>query len=187
MKEIKIPRTFQPFLGEKTTINALILVTVFSLGMTLITLYIANPLFEALPLLNQVILILLMIDVYGGVVANFFPIVKDYYNAHPFMKKIFVFVHVHPFLIVWLAGLEFRIAFVLYAVMIGSHVLVRLMKKRNHQELLAILFNLLAAVLIYDTLQPIPSYVALLLFALFVKLIYGFSVDLIPQKIGDAS
>ncbi|HAX02965.1 MAG: hypothetical protein A2Y45_05990 [Tenericutes bacterium GWC2_34_14] len=182
MKEIQIPKAFQPFLGEKITVNALILVVVFSLGMTLLTLYIAKPLFEALPVLNQVLLILIMIDVYGGIVANFFPSVKAYYDLHPFMKKVFVFLHVHPFIIIWLSGLEFRIAFILYAVIIGSHVLVRLMKKRNHQELLAIFFNLLAAVLIYDTLQPIPAYLSLLLFALFVKLIYGFSVDLIPQK-----
>lgn len=182
MKEIKIPRFLHEFFGEKQTLNSLIFLGCFTLIATLITVFVGLDELKTLETYRVVLLIILMVDIYGGVVSNFTRYTKEYYDKHPLLKKIFVIIHPHAVVIFLLAGVSYLYGIYFYAFLVASNVLVRLIKNRSLQELLAIAINLLAAVILFEIFKDIPMYVILLTFGLTVKLIYAFSVDLIPVK-----
>lgn len=182
MREVKIPRFLHEFFGERQTLNGLILIGLFSVFSTLFTVLIGLEAMSQLKTYRIILLIVLMVDIYGGVIANFTRGTKEYYDKHPKLKKIFVIIHPHAIVIFLLAGLSYLYGIYFYAFLVASNVLVRLIKNRNLQELLAIGINLLAAVILFEIFKDVPIYIIILTFGLTVKLIYAFSVDLQPVK-----
>ena len=182
MREVKIPRFLHELFGEKQTLNGLIVIGVFSVLATLLTVLIGLDALKQLEVYRVILLVTLMIDIYGGIIANFTRGTKEYYDNRPTLKKIFVIIHPHAILIFLLAGVSYLYGIYMYAFLVASNVLVRLIKNRNYQELLAIGINILAAVILFEIFKNVPIYVILLTFGLTVKLIYAFSVDLVPVK-----
>ena len=182
MREVKIPRFLHELFGEKQTLNGLIFIGVFSVLATLLTVLIGLDALKQLEVYRVILLVTLMIDIYGGIIANFTRGTKEYYDNRPTLKKIFVIIHPHAILIFLLAGVSYLYGIYMYAFLVASNVLVRLIKNRNYQELLAIGINILAAVILFEIFKNVPIYVILLTFGLTVKLIYAFSVDLVPVK-----
>lgn len=176
MKKRKMPTFLQPFLGEETTLIFIFLMFVFSIGMTLLTILISDFRFRLLETYRQVILVFLMIDIYAGMMANFNPSTHDYYNKHPFLKKIFVIIHPHALIIPFLTITEFTYGLYMYVLLVAANVIVFLIKNRNQQEIVAIVFNLFTGFLLF-ALFDLPTYVQILYLSLVIKLIYAYSVE----------
>jgi hypothetical protein len=176
VKKRKMPTFLHPFFGEESTVFFIIFMLIFAIGMTLLTIYISDYRFRVLELYRKIILVALMIDIYAGMIANFNPSTHDYYDKHPFLKKIFVLIHPHALIIPFLTLTEFRFGFYVYVLLVSANVLVTFIKNRNHQEIIAIFFNLLAGFLLFAVFD-LSTYVQILYLSLVIKLIYAYSVE----------
>jgi len=180
MKKIKVPTFLHPFLGKETTLPFIVLLILFSIGMTFLTIWLSDIYFGVLETYRQVLLVILMMDIYGGIIANFSPMVHDYYHEHPNLRKIFVLVHPHALLLPWLTLHEFRYGLYVYALLVAFNFIIFSIKKRNIQEIVAIGVNLGMGALIF-TVFGLDTWVAMIYLSLVIKLIYGFSVDPVKE------
>ena len=178
MKEIKIPRFLHFLFGEKQSLKHLITGLVFSVLLTLFTMIIGYDDLKALNIFNVIVLIIFMIDIYGGIAFNLTKETKSYYKIHPTLKKLYVIFHPHALLIFILAGLPFLYGLYFYAFLVASFVLIKLFKNSRLQELSSIIFIILGAVILFEVFMNLPIYLIVMAFGLSVKLLYAFLVDL---------
>jgi len=172
-----MPRFLHELFGEETNQKTLITTLVFSVVMTLFTAWLGQDHLATLRVYQLILLIILMVDIYGGIVANFSVGTSKYYMKHPVLRRIFVIIHPHAFFIFLLSGMPWLYGLYSYAFLVAASYITSRIPKRNLQELLAILFVLVGIIINFILFKQVETYIRLLSLALIIKLIYAFSVE----------
>lgn len=98
---VKIPKFLHEFHGKESSRFDLFITYFGALVVTFLVLVFAWP--PDLSSIEKIVLVLLLLDIAGGVVANLTPGTKAFYANNPTKRKIFIGLHVlQPLLLIWL-------------------------------------------------------------------------------------
>lgn len=136
---------------------------------------------SSLPLFNQIILYIILIDLFAGIVANLFDETRLYYQEHPKLKRIFVIIHIYPMLICLLAGVPILYGLYIYAYLVAANFILQQIKHIMLQELFVLIFILGAISIIYQMIEVTP-FVLTMFGALSIKILFSFSRHLKPER-----
>ena len=181
---IKIPKFFNEILGETQKKIELICIILFSLISTIFLFTYYKETLILLPLLNQAILLLLTLDITGGVIANLSFGTDRYYSERKNARLVFIAIHIQSLLIFLFAKLPIWIGIMLWGYTIICALILEKLKNHPSQKVFAgiTLFIGLGILFIFET--QLTSFISLLMFLFLFKVLYSFSVN---HHIGDSN
>jgi hypothetical protein len=181
MRRFSIPSAFHEVLGETQDASALVSVGL-SAGLLAGALsWAAWPGLAELEGWRRILVLLLIMDIAGGVAANFTRGTNDFYAARPAHRIGFIAIHFHLPAVVALAGLPLVPGLLVWAWTIGGAFVVNALKGRPSQVVVAgalVAVGLGVAPLL-GPWQPWALAVAQLFL---VKVLYAFAVNHYPTK-----
>jgi hypothetical protein len=179
-KQINIPKYFQELHGEKTSLFSLILVYFTSFINSLILTHYAIP--EDFALWKTILFFIIVLDIAGGVIANFTNSTNQYYQEKSNLRIPFISLHIiHP-TILYLLFPSDGILFIFMGVYtIASCFILNFIHGRELQRLIAVFLVTMGATLVFVIPSDIPV-LRLLPILFFLKLILGFSVKRLPDR-----
>lgn len=174
---IKIHKFFHEILGETQRPIELLFIILFAVVVTTFLFFFYYDFLSTLPLLNQVFLLLLTIDIAGGVIANLTRGTDLYYAKRKNARLIFIAIHIQPILIFLFTSLPLWIGFILWAYTIFCALILEWIK--NHPSLKVFAgFDLFVGLIILFAFQSALTPFASFLMILFLfKVLYSFSVN----------
>lgn len=104
MKTIVIPKLFHEVFGKKSTLAELFLVLVFAVGMSIALLLFTSEEWTHLNIWRILGIVILLVDINGGVIANFTWSTNRHYRANRTARLLFIGIHVQPILLALLLG-----------------------------------------------------------------------------------
>lgn len=173
--KFKIHRLLRALFGLETTRLDLLAIVISALSFAALTL-ILNSNSDALAT-KTIVLIILALDIGGGVVANFTTGTNNYYAES--LKKRYLFVVFHllqPSILIWIFPSELLAILGVSLFTLTSSIIVLNIKKQYNQRIIAVTLLLLS--LILSTILNYTDPLAQVIMQLFsVKLILAFSVN----------
>lgn len=104
MKTVAIPKLLHEVFGKKTTPVELGLVLAFAVGMSVVLLLFTSEEWSHLNYWRLLGIVLLLVDINGGVIANFTWSTNRHYRANRAARLLFIGIHVQPILLALLFG-----------------------------------------------------------------------------------
>lgn len=174
-KEINIPKSLQELHGKRTSLFSLILVYACSLLITLIVTCYALP--TGFPIWKTILFVIVLLDIAGGVIANFTNATNQYYRDKSNLRIPFISLHViHPILLMILYPAESTLFIFMGVYAIISCIILNMIRVRETQRLIAV-FLVTVGVTIVFAIPCDINFLRLLPILFFLKLILGFSVN----------
>ncbi len=102
MKTVKVPPFFHELFGQRISLLELWLTVLFCTGMTVSILILTYAEWHHLAIWQVSIFTVLIVDIAGGVVANFSFSTNSYYKMNPNRRLFFILIHVQPIIMAWL-------------------------------------------------------------------------------------
>lgn len=177
MKRIRIPHGFRELFGDETTPFALALICGFAGLATAATIWVTREEMLGLNVFSVVIVALLMIDIYGGVVANLSSGTNHYYRESGRRRALFIAIHVQPIVLALISGEALVPAAVVWGSTIAGAVGVGAVRSRDVQSIIGFAAAMCALLVAYFVASGYPSYIRITLMMYTVKVVYSFSVD----------
>ncbi len=177
MRNVRIPHGLRELFGDETTPFVLVLVCCFAVAATGATMWVAREEWLGLNVFSTVIVALLMIDIYGGVVANLSPATNRYYGESLRRRVVFFAVHVQPIVLALVSGDAFAPAMVVWAITVASAFGVESMRGRDIQPIVGFAAAIAGLFVAYFAASEAASYIRITLMMYTVKVTYSFSVD----------
>lgn len=171
--KVNIPRLLHPLHGTSTTLFELIITYVTGIGMAIAMYLFTYSL--TLSIGKRLILILLTIDIAGGVIANFSSGTKAYYRQKPTLGRLYLPLHmVQPLVLsyVFPADLPQIIGISFYTIL--SAWLIRLIKRKLVQRMVTLMFYTVG-ILLLQWLSLSTACLSVLCSWFMLKLIVGFA------------
>ena len=174
-KEINIPKSLQELHGKRTSLFSLILVYFSSLTISLIVTYYALP--KNFPIWKTILFVVAIMDIGGGVIANFTNSTNQYYQNKSNLRIIFISLHViHPILFIILFPTESTLFIFMGVYTLFSCFILNMIRVRETQRLIAVFLLTVGTIIIFAIPCNI-NFLRLLPILFFLKLILGFSVN----------
>src|SRR5690554_13606 len=174
---IKIPKIFHEILGEEQRKIDLLFIIVFAISSTVfLSLFYYNDI-SSLPIINQVILIILTIDITGGVVANLSFGTDNYYMNRRKARYVFIAIHIQVILIFVFAHLPLRIGLILWGYTMLCAIILELYKNNPSQKVLAGFMFSIGLLIVFGFQNMLTTFVVILVLFYLFKLLYSFSVN----------
>lgn len=176
MKTFKTPKILHDVLGERQSAFEIILILIASIGIGL-ALYFTNPeIFARVNVLRSIIAALLIIDIFAGCIANFTIGTNNYYATKSINRIIFIAIHVHLLVIMWMLKEPITPYYIIWAYTIVGAFFVNYIKQTKYQPLIS--GTLLTIGLSVTPLLPtISSWGISVAAAFMIKVLYSFAVD----------
>lgn len=174
---IKIHPFFHEILGETQRPLELVFIILFALITTLFSFVFYNDFISTLPLLNQSILMLLAIDITGGVIANLTYGTDQYYSTRKKARLLFIGIHIQPMLIFLFANLPLWIGFVLWLYTIFCALVLEHLKNHPSQKVFAGFDLFIGIVILFTFQKSLTPFVIFLMLMFLFKVLYSFSVN----------
>jgi hypothetical protein len=173
-KEINIPKSFQEFHGKRTGLFSLILVYISAFSISVITLYYALP--KEFPIWKTILFVILIMDIAGGVIANYTNSTNHYYQNKGNLRILFISLHaIHPILFIILFPTESTLFIFMGVYTLSSCFILNMLHVGESQRLMAVFFTVIGVSIIFAIPCDI-NFLRLLPILFFLKLILGFSV-----------
>ena len=172
--KVKIPRLLHPLHGESTTLFELIITYAMGIGMAIAMYLFTYSL--TLSIGKRLILVLLTIDIAGGVMANFTFSTKTYYMQRSKLGRLYLPLHmVQPLVLSYVFSSDLRqiIGISLYAIL--SAWLVRLIKSILVQRMAALMLYTMGILFLHWLSLSIAA-LSVLFSWFMLKLIVGFAL-----------
>lgn len=170
---LRIPTFFHELFGESQTILSMVLIACFVTLSALLLSLLYAPQLLALPLIKQLVLLLLYLDISGGVISNLTVGTDRYYNQRSKARRIFIAIHIQPLLLAWALEGSLSLAFILTAYTVSTAFLLN--HHRHHTEHRVFCGMASALGLILAILEANPLLSSLYAFYV-IKVLYNFSV-----------
>ena len=174
-KKIKVHIFLHELLGKETSGLDLLAIVLASSALTVTVQILANDL--DLSLLKNIVLVLLTLDIGGGVVANFTEGTNNYYADSKQKQYFFVLLHViQPLLLGWIFPLASIALFssTLYTLLCTLFIIN--IKEHHTQRIIAATLLILGIMLLF-LLKPYHAAIQLIIVAYSLKLILAFAVN----------
>lgn len=178
--KLKVKGIFTELFGREIPLHDIVLILLGALAVTIAIELVCIDI--ELMLYQNILLVILALDLGGGVVANFTEGTNNYYFESAERRYIFIVMHVlqplllswifayNPFVIVFLTGYTLTCSFIITSITSPSV-----------QKSLAATMLVVAVVLTFVTgITPLALQILLLIYAL--KLIFAFSVNWTHQS-----
>lgn len=178
MRTVQVPKFFHELLGKKTTLMELMIIILFTLiassGVLIIT---ANE-WQVLKIYQIIVLVILMLDIYGGVIANFtYSTNEQYSRGSNKSRLIFLAIHIQP-IILTLVLREFLMAsLIVWAITIAGALIVNAYKGRDIQHVIGGLIMVINILIVILFLSYLPKYLLILYMFYVIKVCFSFAVD----------
>ncbi len=173
--KIKVHRFFHELFGKETTtldLLAIIISSVSFAGLTLIFKWDAD-----LSVIKKTLLIILALDIGGGVIANFTNGTNNYYAESISKRYLFVLFHLaQPSLLIWIFPSELLAILGITLFTLTSSIIVLNTKKQYNQRIVAITL-LLFSLFLSTILNYTDPFIELIMHLFSIKLILAFSVN----------
>lgn len=174
---IKMPKFFHEILGKEQKIMELVFILIFAITSSIfLFVFFYNDL-RVLPVLNQVILLLLTLDITGGVVANLSFGTDTYYSNRKQARYVFIAVHIQVILIIVFAQLPLWIGLVLWAYTILCALTLERYKNSPSQKVLAGFAYSIGLLVVFGFQNMLTTFVVVLCLLYLFKVLYSFSVN----------
>jgi hypothetical protein len=174
-KEITIPKILHEFHGTKASLFSIVLVYVTSIIIS--TIVVTNTLPDNFAVWKLVIFVIVVMDIAGGVIANFTNSTNRYYQDNAQLRIPFILLHaIQPILLCYLFPQEI-IMFVFMGVYSLICCLVLNLLSRNETQRLFAIFLVIVGITIVFVLPTSIDFLRVLPVFFFLKLILGFSVN----------
>ncbi len=173
-KKIKVPSFLHELHGENPTVFDLILT--YSIAI-LVTSFIYFLSFNTdLTLLKIVVLLILSLDLAGGVVSNFSKSTTDYYKANKNLRYVFIPLHIiQPSILIWIFPQYWIPILIISIYVLLSMIFVNKISSYEKQRTIApFLFSIALMLIVVFSINSIIVNLMLLLYA--IKLIMAFAV-----------
>jgi membrane glycosyltransferase len=173
--KIKVHRLFRELFGLETTRLDLLAIVISALSFAALTLILNSN--SAALATKAIVLIILALDIGGGVVANFTTGTNNYYAESLQKRYLFVVFHLlQPSVLIWIFPNELLAILGVSIFTLTSSLIVLNIKKNYNQRIIAVTLLLLS--LILSTILNYTDPLAQVIMQLFsVKLILAFSVN----------
>lgn len=174
---IKINKFFHEILGETQKPIELIFILLFAILSTTFSFIFYSNFLNELPLLNQGILLLLTLDITGGVIANLTYGTDQYYSKNRKARIVFIAIHIQPLLIFLLAGQTLWIGIILWIyTFLGAMTLERF-KNHPSQKVFAGFILFVGLVILFGFQSLLTPFVSFLMLLFLFKVLFSFSVN----------
>jgi hypothetical protein len=175
MKIIRVPRVFHELFGEETTrLDVLAILSAAFLGTGLVLWFDFDHLsMLSIPVL--IIILILLFDILGGVVANMTKGTATYYKERESLRQIFIFIHIQPILFALLIkSYVMESIFIYLYVALSATMINSIRHLPQHKAVAAFMFMLGALVLILFGIS-MPPYVLIFFIFFMMKMIVSFA------------
>lgn len=174
---IKIHKFFYEILGENQKPIELIFILLFAVLSTTFSFIFYYDFLNNLPLLNQGILLLLTLDITGGVIANLTYGTDKFYSKRKKARMIFIAIHIQPILIFLFTKLPLWIGLILWAYTIFCAIMLELLKNHPSQKVFAGFNFFIGLVILLGFQSVLTPFVTFLILLYLFKVLYSFSVN----------
>jgi membrane glycosyltransferase len=173
--KIKVHRLLRDLFGLETTRFDLLAIIISAVSFAALTLILNSN--SAALATKAIVLIILALDIGGGVVANFTTGTNNYYAESLQKRYLFVVFHLlQPSVLIWIFPNELLAILGVSIFTLTSSLIVLNIKKNYNQRIIAVTLLLLS--LILSTILNYTDPLAQVIMQLFsVKLILAFSVN----------
>ncbi len=173
--KIKVHRLLRELFGLETTRFDLLAIIISAVSFAALTLILNSN--SAALATKAIVLIILALDIGGGVVANFTTGTNNYYAESLQKRYLFVVFHLlQPSVLIWIFPNELLAILGVSIFTLTSSLIVLNIKKNYNQRIIAVTLLLLS--LILSTILNYTDPLAQVIMQLFsVKLILAFSVN----------
>jgi hypothetical protein len=176
---LKIPTFFHEILGETQTKFELTLILSFVVCTGLCITLITYNQWVNLSTLQMVFLILLYLDISGGVISNLTTGTKAYYQNRPRARLVFIAIHIQPLLLAWLLDGDIQLSVLLWIFTLAMALLMSSLRSTSHHRVLCGAVTALGLTLSALELNPLLR----IFYMLYViKVLYNFSVNYASQE-----
>jgi hypothetical protein len=176
-KMVRIPRVFIELLGEEQRSVDLFIVGAFTLVMTVALGGLASSLLFSLVWWKIVLILLLIADISGGVVANFTRGTNDFYADRPRLRIIFLLIHVQPLVIAWFINQNILPVLAVWGYTILAGFIVNAFAHHPSQPIVGVLLLSVGWLLLAFLAGSLPFLMTAVLGLFMLKLIYAFAVN----------
>lgn len=174
---IRIPKFFHEILGESQKKIELICIILFAvLSTTFIIIFYADFL-NTFSLLSQGMLLLLTLDITGGVIANLSFGTDQFYSQRKKARIVFIAIHIQPLLIFLFTRQPLWIGIILWAYTILGALVLERFKNHPSQKVLAGFNLFVGLVLLFGFQSSLTPFVTFLMLLFLFKVLYSFSVN----------
>jgi hypothetical protein len=174
-KKIQVHKFLGEIFGRETTTFDLLAIIIGSVSFALLTLFVKWN--ADITIIKKIILIILALDIAGGVVANFTRGTNNYYAESLQKRYLFVLFHLlQPSILIWIFPNESLAVLGVSIFTLINSIIVLNVKKHYNQRIIAV--TLLLFSLILSTLFNYTDPLTKMIMQLFsIKLILAFSVN----------
>jgi hypothetical protein len=174
-KKIQVHKFLGEIFGRETTTFDLLAIIIGSVSFALLTLFVKWN--ADITIIKKIILIILALDIAGGVVANFTRGTNNYYAESLQKRYLFVLFHLlQPSILIWIFPNESLAVLGVSIFTLINSIIVLNVKKHYNQRIIAV--TLLLFSLILSTLFNYTDPLTKMIMQLFsIKLILAFCVN----------
>src|SRR5690625_2772914 len=171
---IKVPKLFRELFGERTTKAELTIVLLTCLMLSTLLLGYNYDEWGGLVIWKSELILMLTLDITGGVIANLTEGTNRYYREKKKMRIIFLIIHIQPLLVGWLLG-KFHGGLAVWAGTILFTVIIQRLKGGILRS--AGMAAAAVGILLLITISGMSFLLNALLALYMVKLMFSFAVD----------
>jgi hypothetical protein len=172
---LEMPKFLHELFGKRTTKVELAIVLLCCLVLSALLLVHSYSEWEGLVLWKKMLLVILTLDITGGVVANLTKGTNEYYQASPKARTVFIAIHVQPIILGWLLG-NFLLGVTVWVFTIAATLIVVNLKGKGIQRTAGLALAITGICFLIVRTEPHFALTALLAFYVF-KLVFSFAVD----------
>lgn len=177
MKNVEIPKFFHEVFGKRSTVLELFLTLFFGVGMSALLLAFTHAEWKALEAWRMIVIVLLALDITGGVIANFTLSTNNHYKASPQARIVFILIHVQPIILACVLWNHFAVCLAAWGYTIASSFIVNALIKHPAQRTIASVFAASGFCGLLLFFASVPKFVLIILLLFMFKVIFSFAVD----------
>lgn len=175
MKTIRVRRVFHELFGEETTRLDLLAILASAILGTGLVLWFDYDHLSMLSLPVMIVILILLLDILGGVVANMTKGTSSYYKEREGLRQIFIFIHIQPILFALLIqAYILESVFIYLYVAIAATLINAIRHLPQHKAVAAMMFMFGAIFLIFFGTE-MPPYVLIFYIFFMMKMIISFA------------
>lgn len=174
---VKIPKFFHEILGQKQRKIELFFIFLLTTITTSFLFFYYHDFLKTLPLFNQCILLILTLDISGGVIANLTYGTDCFYCKSKKARMVFIAIHIQPLLIFILAKSPLWIGLILWAYTIFCAFILEVLKEHPSQKVFAGFDFIIGTIILFLFENSLSPFVSFLILLFLFKVLYSFSVN----------
>lgn len=176
MRQLQIPSFLQDVFGEKQSVGSIFTILLFG-GILTAALYYRFPeMANDLPAWRSALALVLIFDVFAGVIANFTASTSNFYAARKKNRIVFIAIHVHIVLIALLLNTNIGYSLGIWAYTIVGAFVINALIGEHVQVFVAGLF-LSVGLGVVPMLPEITPYMLIIGLLFLMKVLFSFAVD----------